>query len=1722
MNAGASRASEVRRVRAHADSALRAWHMGSASPRDVLPILRQGAQTAADHSNLGAVLRAAGDRSAAEAAYRQAIRIDPSFAPAHHNLGNLLADGDRLEEAAAAYASAVAANPAYPDAWNALGVIRQRQGRLAEAEPAFRTAMRHAPRWVEPHGNLGVTLLGLEQHHAAERVLRHAVELDPTHAPAFGNLGALLLRSGFPIAAEEATRRALALAPAEHRWISNLAGALQMQVRHVEAEAEYRRALSVRPDYAGGHGNLLFALNYRDDLSPHAIFSEYRDWDARHARPLRPGDSTPATPTPPAGRIPPAASTPPAASAPPSPLGRRMRVGYVSADFRQHAVALFSEPLLAAHDRSRVELFCYAELVLEDETTRRFRAMADHWRPTLGLSDEQVADMIRADGIDVLVDVGGHTAGNRLLVFARKPAPLQVEYILGHGYTSGLSAMDVFFADHRLAPDGTDALFSERVLRLPRIPLAYRAPADMPNVGPLPASRNGYVTFGYFGRPERLTDRVVATWARLLRTVPGSRLVLNNRNFQEPAFCRMFLARFDAHGIGTDRIDLIYTTPQPRTWAAYAGLDIALDPFPHNAGTTTIEALYQGVPVVSLAERPTVGRFGASILHAVGLDDWVTSTQDAYVARAAQAAQNTDELARIRHGLRARFLASPLADAKDLAQQFEAAFAELLSQVTPAHPHSAPTHVRTDAARNQHAPAPVEDHHATLRALFTAGDLAGANRLAGDLLRDDPNDPMACHVAGLVAYREKRLNDADRSLAITRKYAPADVEAHANHAAILRGLGRLEEAEQAARVALALAPNRPESLNNLGNILRDLGRYPEAIAAFQAALAAVPSFADAWANLAWVYSLTGQARESERAARAAITHDPRNANGHNNLGLALMRQSRLRDAEDALRKALALQPDFVLPHSNILFCLNYRDDLTPETLFAEYRAWDRRHAVPLRPDRPDFDLDRTPGRRLRVGYVSPDFRRHAVALFAEPLLAAHDRTQVELFCYAEVPVPDETTARFRALADHWRSTVGRTDEAVADMIRADRIDVLIDLAGHTAGNRLLAFARKPAPVQIEYMLGHGYTSGLSAMDAFLADTALAPPGAEALFSERLIRLPRIPLAYLPPADMPPVSPLPARAAGHVTFGYFGRTVRLTDAVIATWARILHGVPGARLVLNSAPFSEAAGRDACATRFAAFDIGRDRLELIFTAPQPVTWAAYGRIDIALDPFPHNAGTTTIEALHQGVPVVTLAGRPTLGRFGAAILGAVGLDDWVTADTDAYVARAITAATDLDALSAVRATLRDRVTAGPLGDPAGLAHAVEAAYRTLWETWRTGRAEATRLHDLFAAEQDAALQEEAGRMLAADPGQPDALHMLAMQALRRHEPARAIDLLARARPTPDILTDRGVILRMTGRAAEAEKSYRAALALAPGHVHAQGNLGNLLLDQHRLAEAEAAFDTALTAGPDQPWLLRGRALVALARAEPAAAEPLLRRGLRHVPDDPDLHETLAALLGQNGRTIEAEQHHRAALPRIRDRHRCLGNLAVLLQTQGRHVEAEASFQEALAMRPDYAPAHSNLLFSLNYRDDLSAEAIFAAFRGWDARHAAAFGARAHAHDDLEPPHGRRLRIGYVSPDFRRHAVSLFAEPMLAAHDPAVVEVFCYAEVAVEDDVTARIRARADHWRSTVGRDDEAVADQIRADRIDVLVDLAGHTAGSRLLSSRTRPSPPPKPTRCSASA
>jgi predicted O-linked N-acetylglucosamine transferase (SPINDLY family) len=583
-------------ARTKADAVLIGWRDGAVSAATAVAELSRIAAVATDYANLGVLARASGDARAAQAAYERAITLDPACVPARYNLGNLLLDEALPEAAATAYEAALRLQPDHARAWNGLGLARQRLGQFPVAETAFANAIRHAPDWAEAHLNHGVALFALERHAEARAAYRACLDRDPRNAAAYGNLGALLLRAGHPIAAEQACRQALALAPDEHRWHANLAVALQHQARHTEAEAAHRAALALRPDYAGGHGTLLFALNYRADLTDSAIIDEYRNWDATHARALRQHH----------------------AFAPRDPA-RRLRIGYLSPDFRQHAVALFAEPLITAHDRARVELFLYAELAVEDAVTARFRALADHWRPTIGHSDHAVAAMIRADAIDVLIDLGGHTANARPLVLARKPAPLQLAYPLGHGTTSGLSAMDGILTDAHIAPAGTDTLFIEKPIRLPRAPFVYQPPEAMPD--PVTPRRDGPPVFGHFGRAERLTEPVIAAWSAILRAVPGSRLILDNRPFQEPAFRALFVDRFARHGIATDQLDLRYTTPQEALWRAYHDLDIALDPFPHNAGTTTIEALWMGVPVLTLANRPGVGRLGASILSALGLEN---------------------------------------------------------------------------------------------------------------------------------------------------------------------------------------------------------------------------------------------------------------------------------------------------------------------------------------------------------------------------------------------------------------------------------------------------------------------------------------------------------------------------------------------------------------------------------------------------------------------------------------------------------------------------------------------------------------------------------------------------------------------------------------------------------------------------------------------------------------------------------------------------------------------------------------------------------------------------------------------------------------------------------------------------------------------------------------------------------------------------------------------
>jgi protein O-GlcNAc transferase len=554
-----------------------------------------------------------------------------------------------------------------------------------------------------------------------------------------------------------------------------------------------------------------------------------------------------------------------------------------------------------------------------------------------------------------------------------------------------------------------------------------------------------------------------------------------------------------------------------------------------------------------------------------------------------------------------------------------------------------------------------------------------------------------------------------RSLAI----APDLVAAVNGLGVALQALGDLGAASEALRAAPRRRPEDTDILTNLGTVLVAHGEVDEGISLLRKSTSLDPTDATAFSNLGNALFLIGHLSEAVTACEAAVRLKPGYADAYSNLGTALGNQGRLADATAAFERALALDPDHSSSFSNLLFLSNYDPDMSPAALAELHRGFGRRYeSAGVAP----HDVDRDPGRTLRVGYVSPDFRQHSVAYFAEPLLAAHDPGAFEVTCYAAVKKRDDVTERLQSRAGTWRNILGMSDAAAAECIRADRIDILVDLAGHTAGNRLGIFARKPAPVQATY-IGYPNTTGLARVDYRLTDASADPLGEDAsLYTEQLYRLPRCFLAYGPPPEAPPVTARPGAAAGHVTFGSFNALTKVNPRTVAIWAAILHAAPNARLVLKNSSLVDAGTQARYRDLFATHGIAGDRLDLVGYLPERGGHLAlYNRIDIALDTFPYNGTTTTCEALWMGVPVVSVRGDCHASRVGASLLAAVGLDELVAPSLEAYVALARDLAADPARLAAISRSLRGRLEASPLLDARSLARALEAAYREMWQRW-----------------------------------------------------------------------------------------------------------------------------------------------------------------------------------------------------------------------------------------------------------------------------------------------------------------------------------------------------------------------------------------------------------------
>lgn len=561
------------------------------------------------------------------------------------------------------------------------------------------------------------------------------------------------------------------------------------------------------------------------------------------------------------------------------------------------------------------------------------------------------------------------------------------------------------------------------------------------------------------------------------------------------------------------------------------------------------------------------------------------------------------------------------------------------------------------------------------------GNLSAAGRLYRQILDADPGYADAAFFLGTIA------DGAGRSEEAISLYRDA-VKAKPEEPTFLFALGnqyyrarRFDEAVPTLGRGLKLRPDDVDGRKDYGLCLMELARWEEARTVLEPLAAAHPELFSACAHLAIVYRQLG----------------------------------RIQDAIVQFRKAIALDPEHLGAQNSLLFTLNYSDRDDAATVAAEHRAFGLRHARPVKMPPPEA---RWP-RRLRIGYLSPDFRKHVVMAFMAPVLERHDREQFEVFCFHTHREKDEVTERLRAQVERWSDCGGLPDDAIADRIRADRIDILVDLAGHTSGQRIGVLAVKPAPIQITY-LGYPNTTGLPTVDYRITDVLADPPGrADELNVERLLRLSRPFLCYRPEAKAPDPGPPPVLSRGYVTFGCFNNTLKLSDTFLHLAARVLNAVPGSRLVLKGGALELPSVASRVRQRFTAAGVAPERLDLRgWTTALEDHLGAYREIDVALDSYPYNGTTTTCEALWMGVPVVTLRGDRHAARVGASLLGWLGLADLVAGDAEEFVHICARLAGDVEAAASLRAGLRERMRASLLVDEAGFTREIERCYRTVW--------------------------------------------------------------------------------------------------------------------------------------------------------------------------------------------------------------------------------------------------------------------------------------------------------------------------------------------------------------------------------------------------------------------
>ena len=602
------------------------------------------------HYNLGLALQAHGLFGDAVASYHRALALLPNDADTHNDLGNALQELGRHDDAVASYRRALTFKPKFAEAHNKLGCALHDLRYFDQAIASYCRALEIQPNYAEAHNNLGLALQAIGQPKDALVNYRQALNLEPGYAVAHNNLGNVLQELGKLDDAVASFKRALSTKRDYAEAHYNLGNAQKELGLFDAAIASYKEALKINPTFAKAQSNLLFTLNFTSRYPRTYCLDEARAYGrmvARHVKKRFTSWRCAAIP-------------------------QRLRVGFVSGDLRNHPVAFFLEGILAQFDATQIELIAYPTTHHADEVTKRLKAHFSRWKPIANISDEAAAGMIHADGIHILFDLSGHSQYERLPLFAWKPAPIQVTW-LGYFATTGVAEIDYLLTDETGVPKDQQAAFTESIWYLPDTRLCFSAPQFDLSVSPLPALENKYITFACFQNLAKVGGVVLDVWSKILNAIPDARLRFASKQLDEPTFLTQFLRRLQQHGLDLERVSLNGAALRERYLAFYAEVDVVLDTFPYPGGTTTCEALWMGVPTLSLAGDTLLARQCTSLLTAAGLTDWVATSRAQYIEKAIYLTSDLTKLAALRANLRAQVLASPIYDAQRFSRNFEAA-----------------------------------------------------------------------------------------------------------------------------------------------------------------------------------------------------------------------------------------------------------------------------------------------------------------------------------------------------------------------------------------------------------------------------------------------------------------------------------------------------------------------------------------------------------------------------------------------------------------------------------------------------------------------------------------------------------------------------------------------------------------------------------------------------------------------------------------------------------------------------------------------------------------------------------------------------------------------------------------------------------------------------------------------------------------------------------------